>query len=130
MNRKELFKQLNSLCEELNYKYNINRGGCCFVAAVIAEQLESYNIPFSVIHYDMWGCHYAIRVSDRIINRDDYKSNEISREMTSEDYFLLSDELYDIYYSEDWNKSYSKKCNLIVKTKIKSLFKKYGNSRT
>ena len=50
MSRKELFKQINRLCEELNFKYNINCGGCCYVAAVLAEQLELHNIPFEIVH--------------------------------------------------------------------------------
>lgn len=45
MNRKKLFTKLNQLCLELDNKYNINCGGCCYVAACIAEQLESFNIP-------------------------------------------------------------------------------------
>lgn len=67
MNKKKLFTKLNQLCLELDNKYNINCGGCCYVAACIAEQLESFNIPFEIVHYDICGCHYAIKVSDRYI---------------------------------------------------------------
>lgn len=125
MTRKSLFKNLNQLCKDLDYKYNINSGGCCFVAAVIAEQLENCNIPFKLIHYELYSCHYAIRVNDRIINRCDCKYNEIIF-----DDYLSSDDIYDTYYNEDWNSTYNKQWNLIVKTKIKSLFKKYENRRT
>lgn len=124
MNKKKLFKELNKLCSDLDYEYDINSGGCCFVAAVIAEQLENYNISFKVIHYELYGCHYAIRVNDRIINRCDYKYNEIIF-----DDYLSSDEIYDIYYNEYWNKKYNKRWNLIIKTKIKSLFKRNENCR-
>lgn len=125
MTRKSLFKNLNQLCKDLDYKYDINSGGCCFVAAVIAEQLENCNIPFKLIHYELYSCHYAIRVNDRIINRCDCKYNEIIF-----DDYLSSDDIYDTYYNEDWNSTYNKQWNLIVKTKIKSLFKKYENRRT
>lgn len=124
MNRKELFKQLNSLCSEMNESYNINWGGCCFTAAVIAEQLERFNIPFTVIHYD-YHWHIAIRVSDRIINRDGCEYRIISS-----DKFISSKELYDEYYGCDWNDYYNRKWNLIVKTRIRALFNKYGNKRT
>lgn len=77
MNKKELFKQVNKLCCYLDNKYNINCGGCCYVAACIAEQLELKGIPFKVIHYDLYGCHFAIKVSDRYLNRCDYKKKEI-----------------------------------------------------
>ena len=53
MNKKELFKQVNKLCYNLDNKYNINCGGCCYVAACIAEQLELKGIPFKVIHYEL-----------------------------------------------------------------------------
>ena len=122
MNKKELFKNLNKLCRDLDNKYNINCGGCCFVAAVIAEQLENCNIPFTVIKYDECGCHYAIKVNDRIINRSDYRSWEI----VINDY-ITSEELFFTYNNNNWNTIYNKRWNLIVKTQIKSLFKKYGN---
>ena len=122
MNRRELFKQLNSLCKELDYRYNINSGGCCFIAAVISEQLEIYNIPHTIIYYNFYGCHYAIRVKDRIINRCDYKIKEIVS-----DKFISSVDLYFTYNNEYWNKTYNKKHNPIIKRKVKSLFKKYEN---
>lgn len=129
MSRQELFKELNRLCEVLDYSYNINSGGCCLVAAIIAKQLEESNIPFTVIHYDKYACHYAIRVKDRIINRSGYHYDEITS-----DKMLSSEELYDIYLNklEDgyWNSCYNRQKNLIVRTKISVLFKKYnGNKR-
>jgi hypothetical protein len=123
MNRKKLFTKLNKLCLELDNKYNINCGGCCYVAACIAEQLERFNIPFEIVHYDICGCHYAIKVSDRYINRSDYKKKEI--------YEILdynSKEMFSIYYTENWNKTYERKYNSIVHRKIKNLFNE--NSRT
>jgi hypothetical protein len=122
MTRNQLFKQLNSLCNEMDTSYNINCGGCCFVAATIAEQLERFNIPFTLIHYGKYSCHYAIRVNDRIINRCDYSYKEIFEENITS-----SDEIYYIYENNYWNDMYNRKWNLIVKTRIKSLFNKYGN---
>lgn len=123
MNRKKLFTKLNQLCLELDDKYNINCGGCCYIAACIAEQLERFNIPFEIVHYDIYGCHYAIKVSDRYINRSDYKKKEIYEIL---DY--SSEEMFDIYYNGDWNKTYKRKYNSIVHRKIKKLFNE--NSRT
>lgn len=119
MNKKELFKSLNKLCEDLDYDYNINCGGCCFVAACLAEQLEKYCIPFKVaIHYKP--THYWIKVSDRNINRDEYTKEFL--ELWDSKY------LFEIYNTENWNHIYNRKWNLIVRTKINSLFIKYGNS--
>lgn len=120
MTRKELFKRLNSLCEDMNYYYNINCGGCCYVAAVISEQLEIHGIPFKIaVTYSP--THYWIEVPDRYINRDGFHKEFL------EDWD--SKYLYNLYYSEDWNDYYNRKWNLIVQTRIKSLFKKYENSR-
>lgn len=123
MNRKKLFTKLNQLCLELDNKYDINCGGCCYVTACIAEQLEKFNIPFKIIHYNVWRCHYAIKVSDRYINRSDYKKEEI--------YEILdcnSEEMFIKYYNKSWNCTYNKKYNSVVHRKIKKLFNE--NSRT
>lgn len=119
MNKRKLLKDLNNLCNEMNFSYNINCGGCCFVAAVIAEQLENYNIPFSVAYSDS-PTHYAIKIKDRYINKDGFYFNNF--------YDWNSDYLYETYYTEEWNHYYSRRWNLIVKTRIKSIFRKYGNS--
>lgn len=125
MSRKELFKQINRLCEELNFKYNINCGGCCYVAAVLAEQLELHNIPFKIVHYNLCGCHYAIKVSDRYLNRDDYRKEEIYEYLE-----WSSEKLYKVYYENDWNEYYDKKHNPTVRKSIEKIFLKYENSRT
>jgi len=127
MNRKHLFKKLNELCLDLEDKYSINCGGCCYVAACIAEQLEIYNIPFTIIHYDECSCHYAIKVSDRYINRSDYKKKEITEELEESSWYLFDEYYANIGY---WNNTYNKKYNSTVKRKIKSTFKKCENSRT
>lgn len=124
MTRKNLFTKLNQLCLELDNEFMINSGGCCYVAACIIEQLELKKIPYTVICYGS-GDHYAVRVSDRIINRDDCNYHEISY-----DNYISSKELFFTYYNEDWNLCYDKSNNSSVKTQIKSLFEKYENRRT
>ena len=127
MNKNELFTSLNELCRELDDKYSINSGGCCLIAAYLAEFLEKANIPFTVINYNKYGCHFAIRVEDRIINRCDYSYTEIIY-----DKFMSSKEHYDLYKEEldlgYWNNAYERKYNSTIKRKIKALFNKYGNS--
>lgn len=125
MNKKELFKQVNKLCYNLDNKYDINCGGCCYVAACIAEQLELKEIPFKVIHYDLCGCHFAIKVSDRYLNRSDYKKREII-EIPN----WTSKELFKYYYKGGWNSTYKTENNRTVKNSIKSIFSKYENRRT
>ena len=38
----ELVNELNKFFENLNYKYKINYGGCCYVAYLIARELEKH----------------------------------------------------------------------------------------
>jgi hypothetical protein len=122
MNRKKLFTKLNQLCSELDYKYNINNGGCCYIAACIAEQLEKFNISFQVIHYDICGCHYAIKVSDRYINRSDYRKKEIYEILN-----CSSRDIFYIYKHNRWNPTYNKMYNGVISKKIRKLFNE--NSR-
>ena len=123
MNRKILFKKINELCLYLDTEYNINNGGCCFVAACIAEQLEICKIPFTIIHYDLWHCHYAVRVSDRYLNRCEFRKKEITETLN-----CTSKELFDIYNEGDWNESYQTRYNKTIKRLIRELFNE--NSRT
>lgn len=123
MNRKILFTKINKLCLELDDKYNINNGGCCYVAHCIAKQLELHNIPFKIIHYGIFRCHYAIKVSDRYLNRSDFRKREIFEVMD-----CCADELLNIYYSESWNQDYDVKHNLLIRKLIQELFNE--NCRT
>lgn len=125
MNRNQLFTNLNKLCNEMDISYNTGCGGCCFVTACLAENLERNNIPFKVIILDS-PCHYFIRVSDRYINRCDF--NIKGRHYRTRDF--NSQTLYKIYNEKSWNCYYNRKWNLIVKTRIRALFNKYGNKRT
>lgn len=124
MNRKELFTEINSLCREMDDRYSINYGGCCYVAAVIAENLKKFNIPFKVIEY-FSPCHYVVEVSDRQLNG----IPECSKGKCRFEYVDEDINLFDLYYSQDWNYTYSRRWNLIVITRITALFNKYGNTR-
>ena len=54
-NLNELCHKLNSLFRFLDEVYDINSGGCCYVASVLAELLEEDDVDYSVIVYD---CDY------------------------------------------------------------------------
>ena len=126
MTKKELFKEINALCDYMVEKYRINSGGCCYVAAVLAEYLTKCDIDYQVVYYNSWwdGCHYYIKVSDRNLNRDgcNWRYTEI---LAHEDYR----EIYQWYYDGDWNNRYDKRYNGIVKISLKRIFDKYRNSK-
>ena len=125
MTKKQLFKALNELCDEMDVQYNTSCGGCCYVTACLAENLERNNIPFKVIRI-MCPCHYFIKVSDRNINRCGFSTRGRLKEILEWD----SEDLFTKYYEEDWNEFYNRQWNLIVSTRLKALFRKYENSRT
>ena len=125
MTKKQLFKALNELCDEMDIQYDTSCGGCCYVTACLAENLEKNNIPFKVIILDS-PCHYFIKVSDRYINRCDFNI----RGRRYRTYSYDSQTLYRIYSGSHWNCHYNRKWNLIVSTRLKALFRKYENSRT
>ena len=125
MSKNELFTSLNKLCNEMDINYNTGCGGCCFVTACLAENLERSNIPYKVIGL-YYPTHYFVQVSDRYINRCDFIIKKDLFDVKS----YNSKDLYNIYYSESWNDTYNRKWNLIVSTRIKALFNKYENSRT
>lgn len=120
MTRRQLFKELNILCKNLHDKYCINCGGCCLVAAYLAEGLELCNIPFEIVHFDECGCHWAIKVSDRYLNRGDYRTDEITEIIQNNSKFL-----YAIYYGTDWNDTYDTDYNDLVHESLRKVFNHY-----
>ncbi len=124
MTKRELFKEVNVKCLELQSKYRINWGGCCYVAAVLAELLTKYDIPYQVVYFADGGCHYAIRVCDRYLNRDEFNKHYIYYE-----YNANYESLYKEYYNGDWNDVYDTKYNGIVKISLMRIFNKYGKRR-
>lgn len=118
MTKRQLFKDINSLCRNLDEDFDINNGGCCFVAAVIAQGLEKCNISYSVRYYELHGCHYAIQVSDRVLNRGDFTGTYELEEYDSDD-------LFTIYDNGIWNNRYDINYNEIIEQMFEELFDKY-----
>ena len=49
-NLENLVKDLNALCDRLDQDYNINFGGCCFVAYLMMKHFEKIGLhPILVI---------------------------------------------------------------------------------
>lgn len=118
MNQKELIKKINKFCDHFDDAYALNCGGCCYVAAVIAEMLEFKNIKYKVRYYDC-PTHYVIEVNRIPLNLGGFDS----------DYDYLekwdSSDLYEEYYSGWWNNTYPTKLNGVVKMSIRNIFKCY-----
>lgn len=118
MNQKELIKKINKFCDHFDDAYSLNCGGCCYVAAVIAEMLEFKNIKYKVRYYDC-PTHYVIEVNKTPLNLGCFDG----------DYDYLekwdSSDLYEEYYSGWWNNTYPTKLNGVVKMSIRNIFKCY-----
>ena len=58
----ELANELNKFFENLNYKYKINYGGCCYVAYLIARELEKRHIKYKLMcEYENYGKIYNLK---------------------------------------------------------------------
>lgn len=118
MNQKELIKKINKFCDHFDDAYALNCGGCCYVAAVIAEMLEFKNIKYKVRYYDC-PTHYVIEVNKTPLNLGSFDGNYDYLEEWS------SSDLYEEYYSGWWNDIYPTKLNGVVKMSIRNIFKCY-----
>ena len=118
MNQKELIKKINKFCDHFDDAYALNCGGCCYVAAVIAEMLEFKNIKYKVRYYDC-PTHYVIEVNRTPLNLGSFDGDyDYLEEWNSSD-------LYEEYYSGWWNDTYPTKLNGVVKMSIRNIFKCY-----
>lgn len=118
MNQKELIKKINKFCDHFDDAYALNCGGCCYVAAVIAEMLEFKNIKYKVRYYDC-PTHYVIEVNKIPLNLGGFDGDYDYLEEWS------SSDLYEEYYSGWWNDVYPTKLNGVVKMSIRNIFKYY-----
>lgn len=133
-----LIKNIDKLCQELDNKYRVNLGGCCFITYCIAKILEDYDIYYKIIVFDgfdeienyfnLEDCektmyHYAILIPsyDFIINqgecnRWDYYYNIF--ESNSQE--ILN---YYNYHNEqgNWNSTYDTLNNKYILGKFKQL---------
>jgi len=125
---KNLLNLLNSLCEKLDNNYMINNGGCCYVAYLLAKELEDLNIPYKFITRD-GTYHCTIEVEGKLINPIDEEDDINAYDDDKSDY--MSEDILEFYENESWNDTYSRKWNLIVKTIIHSKIKRFidENSR-
>lgn len=153
LNVHKLVLLLNDLCDTLRSDYDINCGGCCFVAYEIAKHLDRLNIKYNLIiaSYDSL---YIEKVNQEIstkrINLQD--SESVSGTNTRSHYYIeicgggfvnpgsfreysyynnykISNinhkNIKWIYKYGDWNDYYDCSNNQIVKKTISHYFKKW-----
>ena len=127
-----LAEALDKACIELDNKYNINNGGCCYVAYVLFKLLEKdglnpiliindysdyldendieYNLKYS--HY-----HYCVKICNKYINYIDDGEDLDYVEIPN----ISAKEVLNLYKNGSWNRDYDKSLNKkiakILKTK-------------
>jgi hypothetical protein len=146
-NLRKLVSELNTLCDRLDEDYNINFGGCCYVAYLMMKNFESIGIhPVLVIEDDCEEiddeefincvhdrvdecgglgyntcCHYFVYIPKvGYVN-----SGRFSKESLNKVKGLTSKDVQWIYKTGDWNSCYEKRNNAMVGRKIKQVFRKY-----
>lgn len=150
LNIHKLLLKLNNLCEYLDHDYNINRGGCCYLAYIIAEYLERLDIKFDLVVYDnikrnrpaiehevltcnlnrywdssvtgLYTCnHYSLRIRGAgIVNPIDVEGDF--------EYIIpeaSSRNIKWLYKKGRWNDEYLISHNKIVRRVVKKFFREY-----
>ena len=147
-NLENLVEDLNVLCDRLDQDYNINFGGCCFVAYLMIKHFEKIGLhPTLIIESDCGdideddfldcvytrsgNCqglkdqtcyHYFIYIPE--INKY-INSGEIYEDYLYEFQGLSAKDVHWIYKTGDWNSDYDRKNSPMVGRKIAQVFKKY-----
>lgn len=136
-----LVTKLNELCYKLDKKYNINSGGCCLVAWIIARACENLNIRYKIKLYPddiidskisirdafrngkMGTFHHIALIIDNKSVNDPHcflKYVEIS--------YIKSSWLKKCYFSNtNWNKRFNSKNSILIEKKLIKFFNEFSN---
>lgn len=112
--------ELNKFLKQLNNLYNINSGGCCYIAYLIASHFNNLNIPFKLLIQsgkDI-GNHYCLIVHKTKINSLENYEYEIKL-------IASPNTIKRIYDENQWSKKYNIKYNKLISIKIREFFKPY-----
>jgi hypothetical protein len=143
-----LVKDLNVLCDRLDQDYNINFGGCCFVAYLMMKHFEKIGLhPTLIIESDCGdidGDDFLDCVRTRSGNCQGLKDQtcfhyfvyipEVDKYVNSGEFYeeylykfrgLSAKDVHWIYKTGDWNVNYDRKNSPMVGRKIAQVFKKY-----
>lgn len=152
MNLQSLCEKLVEACEEFNEDFDVNHGGCCYLALAIAKEFDKRGISYTLIvdsHDDMneetiaeevlnrtrnlgeedsvigyhTRSHYYLLCNGTPINENGYYEYEIEIPVT--DYLPIK----WIYEHGDWNEDYDPRFNKYIRLYIKQIFKQYDRER-
>lgn len=153
LNVHKLVSDLNNLCNALVKEYDINCGGCCYVAYEIAKHLDRFHIGyelhilndcplnqdkinrevrskrqdhgFGTVTGDNTCCHYYIVIKGGgPVNRGNPGSWYRTYVITGINHRNLN----WIYRISSWNSVYKRKNNKLIKKIISLHFRQYGKA--
>jgi len=145
--RQKLIEELDNLCDKLDRKYDINCGGCCYIAYLISLVLSTFNIKYKLTIYDHevnfhkkleirnnirnnrgFPCrldtanHYAISISGKTINKSSFSPWPGKHLSIS---YIKPEEIKEMYTKGDWNDYYNRSHNGHISKLFYKIIKKY-----
>lgn len=151
----KLIYWLNRTCKSLDDRYNINRGGCCYVAYVIAKLLDKYQVKdyYLGLISDQEKYVEALEYNTRFHIKKDVPNNIMIKEGTCNHYFIILNnkringcmyywgyrkvhnielsvkpkDILWVYRNGTWCDDYDKKYNLRIYNELENIFKKCEN---
>lgn len=150
VNYHKLLDDLNALCKFLDNVYDVNLGGCCFLASTIARHLDKLKISYRLVIYDLYNKDkesIEYEVTNRRRNKTKHGSvvgiytcdhyclylegvGIINRSSSNHHYSISNvshKNIYWIYKNGSWNKRYKVQHNKTIKNIVKEFFKEYEN---
>ena len=127
-----LAERLDKLCKFLDDEYDINAGGCCYVAYCLAKLLSKDQFDFKVIIYEEYELgdkfskvfdnhyHYAIDIGNYIINSAECDEDESLYKNTY--YNVKASEILDHYKNHSWNDYYNSSKNRFISKTIQIFY--------
>ena len=143
-NLEPILKKLSQLCSDLDRWYDINRGGCCYVAYLIATNLWNLKIKYKLVVCDKWKTckalemrrdinslrlsdysfnHYFIEVDGFPINMGYFNKKVCYQSKASYINPFCIGKIYTYFKERDeWNEIYKPHYNPIVRDTINKFF--------
>ena len=127
-----LAERLNKLCRFLDEEYDVNCGGCCYIAYCLARLLSRDEFKFKVIIYEDYELeekfsevarshyHYAISIGKYTINAADCDDDDsFCRNVYTG---VKASELLSHYQKCSWNDCYNTQKNQFIFKTIKVFY--------
>ena len=128
-----LSERLNKLCRFLNAEYNVNSGGCCYIAYCLAKFLSDDKFKFTLLVYSEdkldkgnfkdlnYSCfHYALSLGNFYINSDGCDADDDLYETRYSK--VKASDLLKHYKNGNWNCCYNKEKNDFLFKIIKTFY--------